>query len=342
LADKAALHNMEGRESTVCVVTTGGTIAMAHDDTAGGAVPSLGKDELLSFLPDNIGAVEVEEFCNLPSAHFDLGTIWRLRTRVDQVARRSDVKGVVVTHGTDTMEESAYLVDLTVDTAKPIVFTGAMRTASEIGYDGAANLLAAIRVASSEIAEDLGTLVVMNQEIHAARHVTKTHTQSTDSFRSLEYGPMGRVYGDEVVIERRVRRQYIPCSGLVDDVHLMKLSVGGAGAPLLRLVDSVAAGVVIEALGGGRVPPWWMPTIREAIDQGMMVVIGSRCPVGRVYDAYGYEGAYHELRDAGVIFAEGLNGQKARIKLMVAMAGAQDRTAIQALFSEGLSEPFEP
>jgi len=90
------------------------------------------------------------------------------------------------------------------------------------------------------------------------------------------------------------------------------------------------------------VPPWWMPRIREAVDQGMMVVIGSRCPVGRVYDAYGYEGAYHDLRDAGVVFAEGLNGQKARIKLMVAMKRTRDRAAIQALFSEGLSEPLEP
>jgi L-asparaginase len=327
--------------SKVRVITTGGTIAMAHDASAGGAVPTLGKNELLALLPDSVGAVEVGEFCNLPSAHFDLGTIWGLRTTVNEVVKRSDVQGVVVTHGTDTMEESAYLVDLTVDTAKPVVFTGAMRTASEIGYDGAANLVAAIRVAASEVAGHLGTLVVMNQEIHAARHVTKTHTQSTDTFKSPEYGPLGRVYGDQILIERRVRHQHIPCSGLVEGVHLLKMVVAGDAVPLQRLVHSKAPGVVIEALGGGRVPPWWMPSIREAVDDGMMVVIASRCPLGRVYDAYGYQGAYHDLRDAGAIFSEGLNGQKARIKLMVAMGASRDRAAIQSLFSEGLSEPFD-
>lgn len=315
---------------------------MAEDESVGGIVPSLGKAELLSFLPQDVGAVEMEEFCNLPSAHFDLETIWRLRTRIDQVVGQAKVKGVVVTHGTDTMEESACLADLTINTPKPVVFTGAMRSASEVGYEGAANLVAAIQVAASDIAQDLGALVVMNQEIHAARHVTKTHTQSADTFKSPEYGPLGRVYGDSVVVERRVRRQHIPCLGLVEDVHLIKLAVGMSDSPLRQLVETKVAGVVIESLGGGRVPPWWMPTIREAVAQGMMVVVGSRCPVGRVYDAYGYDGAYRDLRDAGVIFAEGLNGQKARIKLMVAMGGGRDRAAVQALFSEGVSEPIQP
>ena len=327
--------------STVRVLTTGGTIAMAHDEAAGGAVPALRGEDFVSLLPPSIAAVETEEYCNLPSAHFTLDTIWGLKTRVQELVKGDEVQGVVVTHGTDTMEETAYLLDLTVDTEKPIVLTGAMRTASDVGYEGMANLLAAIRAAASESTRGLGALVVMNQEIHAARHVTKTHTQSTDTFKSPAFGPLGRVDGDRVVVEQAVSRQHIPCSNLTPDVHLLKLVVGMEHAFLRQLMDQRAAGVVIEALGGGRVPPWWMETIREAVDQGMSVVIASRCPSGRVYDSYGYEGAYKDLIKAGAIFAEGLNGQKARIKLMVALGQPGHRQATQDLYTASLSEPSQ-
>ncbi len=314
------------------VVTTGGTIAMKHDDEAGGAVPAVAGGDLISLLPETIGALEVDEFCNLPSAHFTLDTVWGIRVRVAELASDRDVRGIVVTHGTDAMEETAYLVDLTVNTEKPIAFTGAMRTASDVGYDGTANLLAAIRVGASEACKGLGTLVVMNQEIHAARHVTKVDTQSIDTFHSLPFGPLGRVDGDKVVVERRVRRQYVPCASLNPDVHLIKLSVGADDRFLRQLVERDAAGVVLEALGGGRVPPWWMDTIREAVKKATVIVIASRCPSGRVWDGYGYEGAYRDLERAGVFFADGLNGQKARIKLMVALGEPGAGRDIQALF----------
>jgi L-asparaginase len=327
--------------STVRVITTGGTIAMAHDEAAGGAVPALGGEDFVGLLPPDLGGVETEEFCNLPSAHFTLNTIWGLRSRVEEVVKEDRVQGIVVTHGTDTMEETAYLLDLTVDSDKPIVLTGAMRTASDVGYEGMANLLAAIRVAASESAKGLGALVVMNQEIHAARHVTKTHTQSTDTFKSPGFGPLGRVDGDRVVVEHAVSRQHIPCSGLTADVYLLKLVVGMEEGFLCELTAKVASGVIIEALGGGRVPPWWMAAIREAVDQGTSVVIASRCLSGRVYDGYGYAGAYKDLLEAGAIFSDGLNGQKARIKLMVALGQTRDRGAIQEMFSAGRLEPSQ-
>jgi L-asparaginase len=250
------------------------------------------------------------------------------------------VQGIVITHGTDVMEETAYLLDLTVDTDKPIVLTGAMRTASAVGYEGIANIVAAVRVAGSDEARGLGALVVMNQELHAARHVTKTDTQSVGTFRSPPWGPLGRVDADMVVVERRVSRHNIPCSGLNPDVHLLKLSVGVDDSLLRYLIKQRAAGVVIEVLGGGRVPPWWMVPIREAIENGTIVVIASRCPTGRVYDGYGYKGAYRDLARAGAVFAEGLNGQKARIKLMIALSDPRDRTSVQQLYSEAVSEPL--
>jgi L-asparaginase len=243
------------------------------------------------------------------------------------------VDGVVVTHGTDVMEESAYLLDLTVPGEKPMVLTGAMRTASQIGYEGFANLVAAVRVAASPQARGLGAVIVMNDEIHAARFVTKTHTQSVDTFKSLSFGPLGRVDGDEVVIGQRVARQLIPCDGLEPNVILIKLASGVDDGFLRYAMEEGAKGVVIEALGGGRVPPWWMPTIRGAVEAGVAVVIASRCPSGRVWDGYGYKGAYKDLRRAGVLFANGLNGQKARIKLMVVLEAAEDRSAIPQLWA---------
>lgn len=324
----------------VHVITTGGTIAMRHDQAAGGAVPALRREDFLRQLGNGVTAMEWEECRNLPSAHFTLDTLWGLRMRVAELVRDDEVQGIVVTHGTDTMEETAYLLDLTVDTDTPMALTGAMRTASDEAYEGIANLSSAIRVAASVAARDLGALVVMNQEIHAARDVTKTHTQSLDTFKSLSHGPLGRVDADRVVMDRRVVRQHIPCSRLEQDVYLIKLTVGADDAFLRHLIDREAAGVVIEALGGGRVPPWWMPAIREAIQQGMAVVIASRCPSGRVYDGYGYEGAYKDLIEAGAVFAEGLNGQKARIKLMVALGTGRHREDIQALYSAQTLEPL--
>ena len=326
----------------VHVITTGGTIAMRHDQAASGAVPALRGEDFLRQLGNGLTAMEWEEYCNLPSAHFTLDTVWGLRMRVAELVRDDEVQGIVVTHGTDTMEETAYLLDLTVDTDTPMALTGAMRTASDEGYEGIANLSSAIRVAASVAARDLGALVVMNQEIHAARDVTKAHTQSLDTFKSLNHGPLGRVDADKVVVDRRVMRQHIPCSSLERDVHLIKVTVGADDAFLRHLIDREAAGVVIEALGGGRVPPWWMPAIREAVQQGMAVVIASRCPSGRVYDGYGYEGAYKDLIEAGVVFAEGLNGQKARVKLMVALGTGRDREGIQALYSAATLEPLHP
>ncbi len=315
----------------VKILTTGGTIAMEEKKGAG-ALPALTAEDLKSLLPPDIGPLETEEFSNLPSAHMTVDLIFKLSQRVRDLVTADEVIGVVITHGTDVMEETAYLLDLVVDTEKPIVLTGAMRTVSQMGYDGIANLKAAVRVAASDEARNLGALVVMNGEVHAARYVTKTHTQALDTFQSPFWGPLGRVDGDRVVIGKRVKREHIPGQRLAADVPLIKLAVGLDERFLRQAIERRADGAIIEALGGGRVPPWWMPTIKEAIKRGLVVVIASRCPAGRVYDEYGYVGAYRDLKRAGCIFSEGLNGQKARIKLMVALGVTGDKDTIQAIF----------
>jgi len=149
----------------VAILTTGGTIAMRHDAAAGGAIPLLGADELTAALPPGLPELETEEVINLPSSHFRLDTLWAIRERVAELVAESGVDGVVITHGTDTLEETAYLLDVTVPGDKPIVLTGAMRTASDAGYEGYANLLAAVRVAAAPQARGLGAVVVLNDEM---------------------------------------------------------------------------------------------------------------------------------------------------------------------------------
>jgi len=205
-----------------------------------------------------------------------------------------------------------------------------------VGYEGYANLLAAVRVAAAPQARGLGAVVVLNDEIHAACRVTKMHTLSTATFQSPGWGPVGRVEGDAVIVEveRRPERHVLPWRGLEPNVALLKLTVGMEADLLEDTLARGARGVVIEALGGGRVPPWWLPAIEQAVVGGVPVVIASRCPSGRVWDAYGYPGAYRTLVGLGCLFAAGLNGQKARVKLMVVLAIAQATDDVAELWLE--------
>jgi L-asparaginase len=304
----------------IVVLTTGGTIAMRADPKSGGAVPSLNGADLTAALSlDNID-LRVEEFSNLPSAHVTLDLLWQLSRRVASLLASDSVDGVVVTHGTDTLEESAYLCDISVNSPKPIVFTGAMRTASELGYEGLANIASAIHVAASVDARELGTLVVFNDEIHLAHDVTKTHTTALDTFHSPEFGAVGHIdYAGVRIVRRVVSREFIPATYLETNVHLLKLGVGMSDGLLEYLVETVKAkGIVLEGLGGGRVPPWWLPTIERALKQGVAIVVTSRVGTGRTVDRYGYVGAHRDLANLGCWFAYGLNGHKARIKLMAA------------------------
>lgn len=317
----------------ITILTTGGTIAMKVDEAAGGAVPALGGDDFAQALPPGLAALRVQSHGRVPSAHFTVEHLWSIAEAVRSLAGAPDVDGIVITHGTDTLEETAYLLDLVCATDKPIVVTGAMRTASEAGYEGFANVEAAVRTAASAEARGLGALVVMNGEIHAARDVTKTHTTALATFASPQWGALGRIDADRVVIARRPLREHIAAQRLEPEVHLLRLAVGMDARLLEALLhDARARGVVIEALGGGRVPPWWMPPIREAIGRGVVVVISARTGAGRTVDGYAYAGAHHELAAAGCLFSGGLPGAKARIKLMAALGAPHSAEQVRDWF----------
>jgi L-asparaginase len=226
------------------------------------------------------------------------------------------------------------LLDLTINSPKPIVVTGAMRTAAMLGYDGTVNLAAAIRVAAAPEAHGLGALVVFNETIYAASEVQKIHGQQLDAFGAPGSGPLGQLEAERTtIVHRPAQRQYIACTRLEEMVDLIKIGQGMSERQLRHSIEDGVAGIVIEAFGSGRVPPWWLPTIAEEIAQRTVVAIATRCSAGSLYDEYGYVGAFHDLQRLGVLFAHHLSGVKARIKLMVALGAARKPSELRGWFA---------
>ncbi len=308
---------------------------MKYDPEIGAAVPALSGREILDNVSgaQEVADVEVIDFGRYPGPHMTLQLMMQLSNRVSETLARKDVDGVVVTHGTDTIEESAYLLDLTIASEKPVVFVGAMRNSSELGWDGPANLLSAIRVAAAESARELGVLVAMNETVLAASETTKTHTESFDAFQSPDFGPLGVIDKGDVIIRRAPRkREYLNANEIVEPVWLIKMAAGVDSRLIDAAIDRDAKGLVIEATGRGNVPPDSVDGIKRAIERGIPVVMVSRCLRGRVYESYGYAGGGKQLRNLGVIFADFMNGQKARIKLALALSLAKKIDEIRSLF----------
>ncbi|HEX9189726.1 MAG TPA: asparaginase [Vicinamibacteria bacterium] len=319
----------------VHVLFTGGTISMRRDPVTGAALPALSGRQIVARVPGlrREALLRLEDLARLPGPHVTPAWMWRLRARVEEVLDDPATAGVVVTHGTDTLEETAFLLDLTVASPKPVVLCGAMRTFSDPGWDGPANLTSAVRAAAHPAAAGRGALVVVGEEIHAARRVRKVHTQRLDAFRS-ELGPAG-------ALDRgRVRFHDAPSRGpilrprrLVTAVDLHVLAAGSDDALLRASLDRGARGLVLEGTGAGNVPPGALPGIRAALRARVPVVVASRCAGGRVAPLYGFEGGGQRLAEMGAILAGDLGGPKARIKLMVALGLTSDPEGVSALFA---------
>lgn len=326
---------MSSESKTIQVIFTGGTISMQIDPTLGAAVPSLSGNEILAtvtHLDPHITA-RTFDYAQLPGPHVTPQIMWDLTQTVRRYLDDPTVDGVVITHGTDTLEETAYFLDLLLDTEKPVVFTGAMRNASEMGFDGPPNLRDAILVAACPAARGLGVLVCMNEQVIAASEATKTHTEDAGTFQSPNFGPLGIVDLGRVLFYRQpIFPKTIPATRLEDRVDLFKLYTGADDRFIRFAVDSGAKGLVIEALGRGNVPPAVVPGLEYALSKGLPVVIASRALRGRVLDAYGYEGAGKRLRQMGAIFADLLSAPKSRIKLMLALGATNDPALVRAIF----------
>lgn len=319
----------------VAAIFTGGTISMKVDKRLSAAIPAMSSEEIMGMVTniDRLAEIETVPFARIPGPHMSPELMLDLAKVVKETIARDDIEGVIITHGTDSLEETAYFLDLNIQSEKPVVVVGSMRNASELGYDGPSNLSAAICTAISPEARNRGVLVVMNNEVNAAREVTKTHTMSLDTFKSFSFGPLGIVDNDEVIFYRDMKRHgFILTDTIEPAVDLIKSVAGMDDKYINFCIENGTKGIVIEAMGRGNVPPLMLPGILKAIEMQIPVIIVSRCPMGRVLDSYGYEGGGKMLRNAGAIFGGDLNGQKARIKLILALAKYHSIEEIKALF----------
>ena len=241
----------------VRIVFTGGTISM-RDDDGKGAVPVLKGEDLLREAPGIVQVCrpEINDFGQLPGPHMTPDRMMELASLVRSTIEADKADAIVITHGTDTLEETAYLLDLLHNTPHPVVFVGAMRTSSQPSWDGPVNLLDACRVAASQEARGLGVLVVMNSTVHAAGEVTKTYTEALDTFRAPDTGPLGIIDGDELVFSRRpTKRATLYVDRLEPKVGLVVASAGEDGRMIDHLAERGEFGIVVEALGRGNLPP---------------------------------------------------------------------------------------
>lgn len=320
------------------VIFNGGTISMKVDEKLKAAVPNLTGEEIMSMVTGIESYAEVESytFSSLPSPHVTPDIMMELSNYVKSFLAREDVDGVVVTHGTDSLEETAYFLQLTINSDKPVVVTGSMRNSSELGYDGPANLAASICTATSEASKGRGVIVCLNNELNCASEVTKAHSMHLNTFQSPEFGPIGIVDSNEVRFYRdSLTREYIATDKIENDVQLVKACAGMDGMLIDYCVEKGVKGIVVEAMGRGNLPPKMADAVKRAIEKGVAIVLVSRCFKGRVLDSYGYEGGGKQLRDMGVIFGESMPGQKARIKLILALGKTNSIEEVREIFEKG-------
>lgn len=313
----------------ILIITTGGTIAMKHNSPFG-VIPNDEFAEHLRSFPqlEEIAVIDVYEFSNIPSPFMDPIKMLDLAKTIDK--KIIDYDGVVVTHGTDTLEETAYMLDLILKTNKPVIITAAMRSSSELGLDGPRNIVGAVRVAGADRSSNRGVLVVMNDEIDSARDVVKTDSSKTDAFVSPSLGLLGVVDPDQVIFYRRSEEhEKVITDSIESNIDLLKCCSGMDGRFIESSIQNGAKAIVIEAFGRGNVPKTIILSIEKALQNDILVVLVSRTYTGRVLAEYGYEGGGLYLQKKGILLGGDLKGPKMRIKLMALFGKYNNATDVK-------------
>lgn len=324
----------------VLMISTGGTIAMSSGESGQGVIiKSSGVDLVKNLNKFNYSFdLEILDFASIPSSHMSLELLQRLSELINIKIKSNDIDAIVVTHGTDSIEETAYFLELTTNSEKPIVLVGSLKNSSDLGYEGSSNLKDAFNVAIDEKSKDKGVLVVMNGQIHSAYYVEKTHTTAIEGFSSLEFGPLGAVRNDKVVYHRNiVERQYYELLDIEKKVGIVKCAVGVSSDIIKFYLNNNYRGIVIEAFGAGNVSREMSIAIKEAIKKGVPVIVTSRCINGSIEAIYGYEGGGVRLKEIGIISGNCLSSQKARIKLSILLGSSYDLDSIREKFENYIS-----
>ena len=332
-----ASHGNSRKKSQVVVLATGGTIAGAaksatRADYTSGRVTL---DAMIAAVPQIQGLAHVrgEQLANVGSQDITFAIMIALANRINDLLTAKDVHGVVVTHGTDTMAEGAFFLDLTLTSKKPVVFVGAMRDASAVSPDGPANILNAVIQATSPQARDWGVTVALNQYVNAAWDVVKTQTTNVQTFDSGERGYLGYIQSGKVKRFRgRGPRITLPIPAKLPKVVFLSTFAGDDGSLARYAVDSGAKGLVVEAVGAGNVNPQVYKAIKYALAKGVSVVITTRVYRGAVEPIYGDLGGGLTLQKDGCILGGSLRGPKARLLLMLALPQVKSATELRKFF----------
>jgi len=320
----------------VVMIATGGTIAMKIDPVKKAPVPAISGEDLLATVPEiaKIARIEVINLANVPSDYMDPGLWVKLQKAVVVALARPEVAGVIVSHGTDTLEETAYFLDLTVNSDKPTVLIGAQHNASEKDFDGPRNLVNAARICVSPDARGKGAMIALNNQINAAREVTKTHTSDVETFKSGDFGFLGNVDSDRVVFYRTpLRRQHVPLThDNLSYVEIVAMYGGADGTMIRAAVAGGAKAIVVQGLGWGNMNIPMYEAVLDAIAKKVVVIVSTRVPNGRVLPVYGFKGGGKTLKEAGAVMADNLSPQKARILAMLALQETTNPTELQKFF----------
>ncbi len=318
------------------MLTLGGTIAMTRSSAGmSGVRPRLTGADLVAAVPalEPVAEIQVEDFRQLPGASLTYDDIGSLARRLNEAAAEG-VAGMVVTQGTDTLEETAFVLDLYYEGRAPVVLTGAMRHPESAGADGPANLLAAVRTAVCPAARDLGALVVMADEIHAARHIRKADSISPNAFASPGAGPIGRVVEGTPRFHFSLRRfPAVPSARTWSArVEVIAAALGSDGS-LLAGLEQRLDGVVVAAFGAGHVPASWVKPLEELAGR-IPVVLTSRTGGPVLSATYGFEGSESDLLSRGLVSGGMLDPYKARLLLLARLNSGADRAAVVAGFED--------
>lgn len=319
----------------IILLTTGGTIASKPNPETGllssGALTGEELAEMCK-LPEEIN-LTVESVFQVPSNQMNAQRLLQLNKRIEVLLQDPKVDGVVVTHGTDTLEETAYYLDLTLANDKPIVITGSQRGPFELGTDAMTNIRQSILAAACERVRGMGTVVLFNERIYSARYVKKVHASNVDGFHADGYGYLGTVDQDAVTVyQKPLEYENYNIAHELPAVDIIPYYIGVDDRFVQASISSGAKGIILEGSGRGHVSPEMMPSVEEAVGKGIVVVITTRSGEGEVRHAYDFPGSVYDLTNKGVLTGKDYDSKKARIKLAVLLSTGASKEKIQEAF----------
>ncbi|MCA1025648.1 asparaginase [Cytobacillus kochii] len=306
----------------VSIITTGGTIASKENEKGLLESGVMTGEELATLcnLPNDI-EIKVVDVMQKPSMHIDFNEMMKVRQAIIEELKNEKVDGIVVTHGTDSLEETAYFLDLTIDDDRPIVVTGSQRSPQDVGTDVFSNLRNSVYVAVNDVIHDVGVVVVFNERIYSAKYVKKVHASNLQGFESFGYGYLGIIDNDLVsVYQKPVKKDTYQINKTIPRVDIVKCYSGADGIAIDAYIEKGAKGIILEGVGRGQVSPYMVESIEKGIEKGIIFVVTTSAEEGKVYPSYSYLGSAHYLMEKKVLLGEDYDSKKARIKLAVLLA----------------------